>query len=301
MTHREIINKVFNQYYHSNYIASAHGGFASSNMVQLFAALTMLYEKQADSHAINKIWYDSTTVTWYTPQLHKLIQLPRFSDDSDQDFLNRIRSFHEAQEFGGQSEESIKTVLVELMKTATTKSNIVFVFTSDTADQWDGSEFWDSTATWQDLTTVLDTDFLVSIKFTRSGLPTDDYAWEYWVLPENFTKIDDLITLFKPVGATFKIQLVAPDAFRRYKFSDTRIKVLDAERTQTSSTIIKVFAYDDNATLSNTAIFKAGYFYGDLEFLQTINLTSVINIEDAGNQYYTSTKLYGSFTTIVAP
>jgi hypothetical protein len=300
MTHREIINKVFNQYFHSDYIPSAHGAFPSSNMVQLLASLSVVHQKILDEANIDKVWYNDDTVTWYTPQLHKLIKLPRFSDDSDQDFLDRIQSFHVAQELGGQSEGSIRTVLVELMKEAIQDSDIAFIFTQDTADPWDGSEFWDSTATWQDLLTVLDVNFLVSIRFTRSGFPTDEYAWEYWSQPQHFTKIDDLILLFKPVGSTFKIQLVAPTAFRRYFFSTGRIKNLANEFTQTSSTTMKVFGYGDTMTPSQTALFKAGYFYGDLEFLQTISLGSITNVEASGVEFPVAfTKLYGSFTTII--
>jgi len=307
MTQREIINKVFDQYFHSNYLPSAYGGFPGSTLVQLLSAISTIHEKIESDADLDKVWYKDKTVTYYTPKLHKLIQLPRFVDDSDQDFLNRIASFQTAQEFGGQSEESIRTVLLELMKAAIQSSDIAFILTGDTADPWDGTMFWDGTATWQDLTTILDVDFLVSIRFTRSGNNTDTFAWEYWNLPGNFTKIDDLILLFKPVGATFKIQLVAPPSFRRYATSQTRIKTLDAETTQTSSTTLKVPAYDDKAMASDTAIQHLGYFYGDLESFQTVSITSATNITDTypnpgGNWFIeTHTKLYGSRTTIIAP
>ncbi len=299
--HRDLINKVFEDYYYSNLIPSTFGGFDGSTSVQLLAAINVLYETNLKNTAVNKVWYDDKTVTWYTPQLNKLISLPRFSDDSDQDFLDRVKDFHEAQTFGGQSEESIRTVLTGLMSEAIQKSNITFFFQGSASDLWDGSAFWDGTAAWQDLDTVLDVQFLVSIQFPISGFPVDRFAWEYWNLEANMTKISDLISLFKPVGATFKIQLVAPSAFRRYFLSSTRLKVLANETTQTSSIAIKIVGFDDKMMASDTSIFKAGFFFGDLEFNQTLNITSVTNIEDAGNTDVTYTKLYGSGATIVAP
>lgn len=304
MTYRELINKVFDDYYYSNLLPSTYGGFEGSTAVQLLSAINVLHDGNKKNTDINKVWYDDQTVTWYTSQLHKLIHLPRFSDDTDQDFLNRVKSFQDAQEFGGQSESSIVTVLVGLMSEAIQPINIAFYYQEDTSDIWDGSADWDGTAAWQDIDTVLDVDFLVSITFTRSGWPTDKYAWEYWVSEMNISKIAELINLFKPVGTTYKIELIAPPSLRRYRYSDIRIKVLDNSQQETSSTRIMILDNEDTL-ISQTAIFTAGYFYGDLENYQTLNIHSESNIKkgvDQGNlNLHTYTKLYGSFTTIVAP
>ncbi len=305
MPYREVINKVFEDYFYSNLLPSTYGGFSGSTMVQLLSALNRVHDKVRLDANIDKVWYDGQTVTWYTPQLHKLIQLPRFNDDTDQDFLDRIKDFQDAQEFGGQSEKSIRTVLVGLMSDAIQDTNIAFFFVEDTADLWNGSETWDGTAAWQDLDTILDVDFMVQITFTRSGFDTDKYAWEYWNLEANLSKIEDLIKLFKPVGSEFIIQLVAPPSFRRYQLSTARIKILNEFVHQTSNTTIKVIGYGDPMMASQTAIQHLGYFYGDLEYYQTINIVSTLNVEAGGDPgdtgKHTYTKLYGSFTTIVAP
>lgn len=305
MTHRELINKIFEDYYYSNLLPSTYGGFDGSTTIQLLSAMNVLYDKNKRDTDITKRWFDGQTVTWYTPQLHTLIQLPRFSDDSDQDFLDRVVDFQTAQEFGGQSENSITTVLVGLMSDAITALHVAFYFQEDSSDLWDGSADWTGAFLWQDLDTVLDVDFLVSISFPISGYPVDKFAWEYWQLEANMSKIVDLVRLFKPVGTTFKIELIPPPSFRRYKTSIARIKVEATEFTKTTNTTIKVLAYGDPTMASQTAIFTAGYFYGDLENYQTINLTSHIGIEVGGDPgdtgKHTYTKLYGSFTTIVAP
>ncbi len=303
---REIINKVFDDYYFNNLLPAAHGGFSGSKMVQLLASLSEVYRLIQQQMAIEKVWYDDDKVTYYTPVLHQLMQIPRFSDDTDVEYLARIAYFDAAQQFGGQSEESIRTVLVGLMSQAITGSNISFLVPSDTADQWDTGDKWSGGAQWQDSETVLDVDFLVRIDFPRAGFITDEYSWEFWNLEVNLTKIDDFVKLFKPLGNKFKLELNPPPGDTAGSFlkeqhfaSATRIKSTE-ENSQLSNTPIKRFAYDDKSQASDTRIKRLGFFKSDFDFDTTLNITSVTNIEDLGNDKFTAVKTVASETTIIA-
>ena len=36
------------------------------------------------------------------------------------------------------------------------------------------------------------------------------YTWDYWQESENFTKIEDMVKLYKPPGSTFELRLNIP-------------------------------------------------------------------------------------------
>jgi hypothetical protein len=253
MTHRDLISKILRDYYDSELMPSVWGGFGSSNWVQLFTAMMCLYDKQLKEMNAAKIWYDGLTVTWFTKQLHLMMNIPRFSDDTDSDFLDRVKNFQEAKEFGGQSNNSIITVVAGLLNEAIIKSNVSILTQDETAYHWSdptpGPEVWDGSITWSDLGTILDVDFMITITFPLSGFDTDKYAYEYWQKAENYTKIQDVVRLFKPVGKKFKLLLVPPASRERYWRSNARVKVLAKEVSILSSTRI---SYIDNEVTSTS-------------------------------------------------
>ena len=216
MTENDVVNLVFEKYYNNNYLPSEVGGFPYSNLFYFLASIELFNEEQKNEMNILKMWIDGLNVTYYTPKLNKLITLIRFPDDTDEDYLKRLKAVNDARKYGGQSEKSIKILLMSLLNDALNGDdrNIIFVKSSNYS-QWDDSvvptvpnpAHYSIDGEWSDLDTVLGVTFKVKIIFPNTGSDVDPLNYEYWAKPKNYTKIEDLIKIFKPTGSTFNLEI----------------------------------------------------------------------------------------------
>lgn len=216
MTETDLIEKVFSRYFYNNFLPTEVGGFAYSNLFHILASFEIFYDEKKDSIDVSDTWIDGEKVTWYTRFLNNLITLPRFPEDSDQDYLNRLNAINLSRQYGGQSERSIKTVLMSLLTKALDGDdrNIDFITNADFY-QWDDATAptvaspanYSTNGTWADENTSPNETFVVKITFPHSGSDVDPLNYEYWIKSKNYTKIEDLVKLFKPVGSDFKLEL----------------------------------------------------------------------------------------------
>jgi len=216
MTETELIETVFSRYYYNSFLPTEVGGFPYSNLFQILASFETYYDVKKNNVDISDVWIDGKSVTWYTRFLSNLITLPRFPEDSDQDYLNRLDAINSARAYGGQSEKSIKIVLMSLLSFTLNGDdrNIDFITNADFY-QWDDATAptvaspanYSTNGTWADKNTSPSETFVVKITFPNSGSDVDPLNYEYWIKSKNYTKIEDLVKLFKPVGSNFKLEL----------------------------------------------------------------------------------------------
>ena len=74
---------------------------------------------------------------------------------------------------------------------------------------------WKTGGVWGDATTVKRPLFLVNVTFPNRGSQLDITTWDYWQQSENYTKIQDMVNLYKPPGSTFELRLTAPTEWSR--------------------------------------------------------------------------------------
>lgn len=206
-------NSVFQNYYFNSYLPGTLGSYDSSIIFNYLLALESIQENLIDEINISKKWITDEP-TWYTSSLSKLFFIPKFLNETDKEYLDKLFLLTDMS----QDKNSIITAVYSITKKAINlKTNIQIVNKLDgvSASYEDKTslvspEYWDGTSVWSSETNIQRTLFAVSISFSNRGSNLDITTWDYWILPENYTKIEDMVKLYKPPGSTFELRLNIP-------------------------------------------------------------------------------------------
>lgn len=217
MNYTTLKNRVFENYYFNSYLPGTIGGYESSAIFNYLLSLENISKNLKDETNITKIWIDDQP-TWYTKLLPKLFFIPKFSDESEKKYLERLFLLINTQ----QDESTIVDSIYSLLKDSISVKNDIQVIDKldttsavwsdqdeETLDNWDGTKVWSSEFE------VSRTLFLVNISFIYRGSNLDATTWDYWILPKNYTKIEDMVKLYKPPGSTFELRLNIPEDFEQ--------------------------------------------------------------------------------------
>ncbi len=213
MDYTTLKNRVFENYYFNSYLPGTLGAYESSIIFNYFLTLESIQENLTQEMNISEVWIDDeNNPTWYTSKLSDLFFVPRYSGETDIEYLERLTLLT------GVSQDNntiINAVYSVISKAVLNNSYIQIIDKLDgisvawgnlaNAIKWDGSAVWSSTFN------VQRTLFLVNMSFIYRGAASDITTWDYWILPENYTKIEDIIKLYKPPGSTFEIRLNIPE------------------------------------------------------------------------------------------
>lgn len=214
MTAVDLVNQVFDKYYHNEYLPSKIGGSPETNIVRFLMAINSTIVNEQIMANNSKFWI-GTIVTWFTRDLPILLQLPKFPDETDEQFIERMIDFAEAQDLGGQSSATVKGIVHSILKTAINVIDDITILGSSTSNQWkdqsEGEDIkWSFGALWADTSETLRATIVIQIQFANSGVDTDPDNYEYWALSQNYTKIQDVAKLFIAPGITFELELLSP-------------------------------------------------------------------------------------------
>lgn len=237
MDYTTLKNLVFSKYYFNSYLPGTLGAFEASTIFNYLLTLESMQENLITEMNRTKHWID-TIPTWYTNQLPQLFFIPRFSNESDQEYLDRLLLLTDI----GQNDGTITIAVFSVVEKALTGiSRITIVeqldgisalWDDDTNldpdnDPPDDVERWDGNKVWSSLIDVQRTLFLVDIEILNRGSDLDITTWDYWRQSENYTKIQDMVKLYKPPGSTFELRLNIPENVTQLitdVFSNTKIQ-----------------------------------------------------------------------------
>lgn len=215
MTALDLVNDVFDKYYHNEYIPSKIGGSPETLIVRYLMAITNTIKVEQKKASISEVWV-AKFVTWFTAELPQLLLLPKFPNETDQVFLQRMYDLIDAQNLGGQSSATIKAAIKALVLTAIgVAENDITIVSSSSFNEWkDVAEgydaYWGQGFEWADTSETLNATIKIVIQFAATGASTDPTTYDYWALPANYTKIQDIVKLFKTPGITFELELLSP-------------------------------------------------------------------------------------------
>ena len=238
MDYTTIKNRTFERYYFNAYLPGTLGAYESSVIFNYLLAIESLQENLTREMNISEIWIDdNSNPTWYTSALSNLFFVPRYSGETDVEYLERLLLLT-----GVNQDETtiIKSVYSVVNMAIPNNSYIQITDKLDNIDiaAWDDDfdldpddpppderERWNAVKKWSSTYNVQRTLFLVNILFTTRGSNSDITTWDYWIESENYTKIEDIVKLYKPPGSTFEIRLNIPVDVEMEitKFSNTLI------------------------------------------------------------------------------
>ena len=164
--------------------------------------------------------------TWYSTQLPDLFFVPKYIGETDQEYIDRLLLLTDI----GQNEETIISAVYSVIKNAIpVRTDIEVIDRLDVGAEdsdWDSLHDWSSEAVWRSTYDVIRPLFLVIMDFPSRGLTSDITTWDYWNASSNYTKVQDIVKLYKPPGSTFELRLVAPTEWSRTTeiFSNTLIE-----------------------------------------------------------------------------
>jgi len=231
MDYTTLKNRTFSNYYHNSYLPGTLGGFESSTIFNYLLTLESIQENLTTEMNISEVWIDDVP-TWYTTSLPNLFFIPRFVGETDQEYLDRLLLLINV----GQNENTIINAVWSVVGKAIgliSKIQIIDKFITVDGADWeddDGAptdDYWDGVKLWRAAEDIQRTLFAVVIDFDNRGSTTDLTTADYWFEAENFTKIEDMVKLYKPPGSTFELRLNIPDDFEQQidLFSNSHILV----------------------------------------------------------------------------
>lgn len=209
MDYTTLKNRVFQKYYFNSYLPGSLGSYESSIIFNYLLALESIQENLTEEMNISERWIDSVP-TWYTNNLPNLFFVHKFIGESDQEYLDRLLLLTNVN----QNEETIIIATYSVVQKAVTNiTNIQIIDKLDlgltdatwgnvtNTDEWDGSKAWRST--YDEIRPL----FLIDITIPNRGSENDLTTWDYWIVSTNYTKIQDMVKLYKPPGSTFELRL----------------------------------------------------------------------------------------------
>jgi hypothetical protein len=217
MDYTTLKNRVFEKYYFNSYLPGTLGSYESSVIFNYLLSLESIQENSTEEMNISEVWIDENP-TWYTSELPNLFFIPRFSGETDVEYLERLILLVEV----GQNENTIINAVWSVIKKALISKIYIQIIDKleGVSAVWDDTNdlgapettaYWDDTSVWSSVFDVQRTLFLVDISILNRGSETDITTWDYWIKSENYTKIEDMVKLYKPPGSTFEIRLNIPE------------------------------------------------------------------------------------------
>lgn len=232
MDYTTLKNNVFEKYFFNSYLPGTLGAYESSTIFNYLLSLESIQENLTSEMNVSERWIDNIP-TWYTNQLTNMFFIPRFTGETDQDYLDRLFLLINI----GQDDNTIITATYSVIKKALLGISQITI-----TEQLDGvSGIWDDTTNtkkwndpsvlWGSSDEIQRTLFVVDVKFFDRGSLLDITTWDYWDESINYTKIEDMVNLYKPPGSTFELRLVVPEKWtlKEEIFSNTFI-CPDSER-----------------------------------------------------------------------
>ncbi len=209
MDYTTLKNNVFENYYFNSYLPGTLGAFESSNIFNYLLSLESIQENQTIEMNVSERWIDSVP-TWYTNQLPKLFFIPKFDGDTDQEYIDRLLLLTDV------SQDDNTMILATWSTIQKALDDINQITISEKLDDIGAGAIWSRTAgahewntgkVWSDVTIVTRPLFLVNVTFPNRGSQFDITTWDYWKDSINYTKIQDMVNLYKPPGSTFELRL----------------------------------------------------------------------------------------------
>ncbi len=214
MDYTAIKNRTFEKYYFNTYLPGTLGAFESSVIFNYLLTIESLQENLTREMDISEVWIDdNNNPTWYTSALSDLFFVPRYSGETDVEYLERLTLLTGVS----QDETTIINSVYSVINMAIPNNSYIQI--TDKIDDTDIVEWgddvnavkWDGAKLWSSVYNVQRTLFLVDITFINRGSTSNITTWDYWKEPENYTKIEDIVKLYKPPGSTFEIRLDIPE------------------------------------------------------------------------------------------
>lgn len=217
MDYTTLKNRVFSKYYFNSYLPGTLGAFESSIIFNYLLAIESIQENLTTEMNRSELWID-TIPTWYTNQLPQLFFVPKFANESDQEYIDRLLLLTGVN----QNDDTIKTAVFSVVEKAITDINRISIIEQldGISAVWDDKNnlglpettaYWDNTTVWDSAVNVQRPLFLVNIEVLNRGSDLDITTWDYWQQSENYTKIQDIVKLYKPPGSTFELRLNIPE------------------------------------------------------------------------------------------
>ncbi|KKN76650.1 hypothetical protein LCGC14_0368470 [marine sediment metagenome] len=213
MDYTTIKNRTFERYYFNAYLPGTLGAYESSVIFNYLLAIESLQENLTREMNISEVWIDNNNPTWYTSTLSDLFFVPRYSGETDVEYLERLTLLTGVN----QDETTIINSVYSVINMAVPNNSYIQI--TDKLEDTDIAAWgdvtnttkWDSVKLWSSIYNVQRTLFLVDISFTTRGSNSDITTWDYWNESENYTKIEDIVKLYKPPGSTFELRLNSPE------------------------------------------------------------------------------------------
>ena len=210
MDYTTLKNRTFQKYYFNSYLPGTLGAYESSLIFNYLLTLESIQENVTTEMERTERWIDDVP-TWYTSLLPKLFFVPRYSGETDQEYIDRLTLLTDIR----QNDETIKNAVFSVVEKGVTGiSDILITEKLDgVSGIWGnvtGSTKWGGASVWSSETSVQRTLFLVDISFSYRGSDLDITTWDYWKKSENYTKIEDIVKLYKPPGSTFELRIDIP-------------------------------------------------------------------------------------------
>ncbi len=207
MDYTTLKNRVFENYYFNSYLPGTIGAFESSNIFNYLLSLESIQENQTIEMNVSERWIDSVP-TWYTDELPKLFFIPKFNGETDQGYIDRLLLLVNISQDDNTMIIATWSVIQKALNdigqiTISEKLDGASVVWSDSGTP----DEWNTGGVWGDATQVTRPLFLVNVTFPNRGSQLDITTWDYWHQSENYTKIQDMVNLYKPPGSTFELRL----------------------------------------------------------------------------------------------
>jgi hypothetical protein len=204
-----IRNNIFNLYYENRYLPVSMGGSSNTAFFNFLLALHVMVDLDLEETLQSKNWAGKE-VTYYTKELPKLFGVPRFVGESEQDFLDRLLILDNIS----QNDDTMINATYSVVRDAVSSISDITIIDklSGVSSVWGdeiGSTFnsWNDGSLWSDETTVQRAQFAIRIVFPYRGSDNDITTYDYWFQSKNYTKVEDVVKLYKPPGTTFELVL----------------------------------------------------------------------------------------------
>ena len=214
MDYTTLKNQVFQKYYFNSYLPGSLGSYESSIIFNYLLSIESTQENSTTEMNNSERWVDDNNPTWYTNQLPDLFFVPKFVGETDQEYIDRLLLLVDT----GQNDNTIINAVFSVIKKAVLVTTAIQIINKldgvsaiwEDLDNLVSPEHWDGASVWSSTSGIQRTLFLVQMTYLLRGSNSDVTTWDYWILPANYTKIEDMVKLYKPPGSTFELRLIAP-------------------------------------------------------------------------------------------
>jgi len=174
LTYKNHENQIFEKYFFNNYIPSTIGGTPDTAVLQFLLALHSILNTTVAASDILRNWIGD--VSWFTVRLADIFQVPRFDDDSDREYYDRLIALIDAKQDEGTVRTAVGTLLLDAVTTLGT--DVYFSYLTVQGNWGDDAVpstyqlFWNNSPNdvWGDANVTLRPVTTVNIQFANSVL-----------------------------------------------------------------------------------------------------------------------------------